>query len=155
MDVINYVMQSPENTNPNVLRGLLENNGASPSGELIKYNTVTIKNVSDENIYFEAPHIVDQGVIMDMKKDPMMIPSKTNVIINFVTIEEDNEFHSALCFYCDEGFTIEASDLSGWEKQQKQGEAVVFYFNESTPLVDQNLVVTVNVNVGHNGGHWQ
>lgn len=28
-EIMDYVMQSPENTNPNVLRGLLENNGGS------------------------------------------------------------------------------------------------------------------------------
>lgn len=49
-EIINYVMENPENTNPNVLRNMLENYNSSGGGLLI-VNVVPDETTEEEGVY--------------------------------------------------------------------------------------------------------
>ena len=46
-EIIDYVMETPGNTNPNVLRGMLNNSGGSGSGVLIVNGTIDAETQMD------------------------------------------------------------------------------------------------------------
>lgn len=63
-DIVNYVINSPENANPNILRGMLNSLLKENTGDFTTC-TVTIVNNSEDEIEFYLPQIIENDVYGD------------------------------------------------------------------------------------------
>ena len=140
MDILDYIMKSPENTNPNVLKGMLDELGpqAGYKVTIINNSELTI-NINAQNIikdnavcaqtYIIEPNSTSSKVFIDVKQKIFFV--------NFISLSSESDFN-IICSSNDWESHYDSRDDKIWE---------LYYNKEVANTKDITITITTEPNI--------
>lgn len=102
-DLFNYVMNSPQNTNPAVLKSIIEAvyAGNTPAGGPAG-NVVNITNNTSDTIKMGGTALITpEGVTGTSSSRVFISPGISNLFLYCIFSEKDNQYHTGLVVFSD------------------------------------------------------
>lgn len=140
-EIIQYVLQSPENTNPNVLKGMLDELDTGPQAGY----KVTIINNSELTINIDAENTIKENAVC--RQAYVVEPNSTSSKI-FIDVSQKTIFTNYISLSNESDFNIICSS-NDWESEYDDNNRAwyLYYNQEVANTKDITITITTEPNI--------